>query len=199
MSTDAALSDDAAARPILVAPSLLSGDFARLAQVFANLLSNSAKYTEPGGRIEVTVRKSGAEAVMTVSDTGIGIPRESLDVVFDMFSQVQAHRQHAGGGLGIGLALVRRLAELHGGSVSAHSLGIGMGSTFTVRLPALADRAPLVMDLRPISQAQGIEIAGILGYSTLGNSPFTIDLRNGLLEFRGMAPPLQMVTRTFTK
>jgi PAS domain S-box-containing protein len=118
-------------------PLVVEGDFARLAQVFANLLSNSAKYTEPGGRIEVTVRRSGAEAVMTVSDTGIGIPRESLDVVFDMFSQVQAHKQHARGGLGIGLALVRSLVEMHGGSVEAQSDGPGRGSTFTVRLPLL--------------------------------------------------------------
>jgi PAS domain S-box-containing protein len=118
-------------------PLLVEGDFARLAQVFANLLSNSAKYTEPGGRIEVSVRKSGAEAVMTVSDTGIGIPHESLDVVFDMFSQVQAHKQHARGGLGIGLALVRSLVEMHRGSVEAQSAGPGRGSTFTVRLPLL--------------------------------------------------------------
>jgi two-component system, chemotaxis family, CheB/CheR fusion protein len=118
-------------------PLVVEGDFARLAQVFANLLSNSAKYTEPGGRIDVTVRKSGSDAVMTVSDTGIGIPRESLDVVFDMFSQVQAHKQHAGGGLGIGLALVRSLVEMHHGSVKAQSDGPSRGSAFTVRLPLL--------------------------------------------------------------
>ncbi|MGH8323157.1 MAG: PAS domain-containing hybrid sensor histidine kinase/response regulator, partial [Steroidobacteraceae bacterium] len=118
-------------------PLVVEGDFARLAQVFVNLLSNSAKYTEPGGRIEVMVRRSGADGVMTVRDTGIGIPRESLNVVFDMFSQVQAHKQHAGGGLGIGLALVRSLVEMHHGSVEAQSDGPDRGSLFTVRLPLL--------------------------------------------------------------
>jgi PAS domain S-box-containing protein len=115
----------------------IEGDFARLAQVFANLISNSAKYTEPGGRIEVALSRSGSEAIVSVRDSGIGIPQESMDIVFDMFSQVQAHKLHAGGGLGIGLALVRSLVEMHGGSVAAHSEGPGRGSTFTVRLPLL--------------------------------------------------------------
>ena len=119
------------------------GDFARLTQVFANLLSNSAKYTEPGGRIEVTLHRDGADAVVVVRDTGIGIPGESLDLVFDMFSQVQAHKEHAGGGLGIGLALVRSLVNMHYGQVEAHSEGPGRGSRFTVRLPLLPASAPL--------------------------------------------------------
>jgi len=116
-------------------PLVVLGDFARLTQVFANLLSNSAKYTEPGGRIEVTLRRDDADAVVTVKDTGIGIPVESLNLVFDMFSQVQSHKQHAGGGLGIGLALVRSLVEMHHGRVAAQSEGPGRGSLFTVRLP----------------------------------------------------------------
>jgi PAS domain S-box-containing protein len=111
------------------------GDFARLTQVFANLLSNSAKYTEPGGYIELTLHRDGTDAVATVKDTGIGIPPESLHAVFDMFSQVQAHKEHAGGGLGIGLALVRSLVEMHHGRVEAQSEGPGRGSVFTVRLP----------------------------------------------------------------
>jgi PAS domain S-box-containing protein len=127
-------------------PLVVLGDFARLTQVFANLLSNSAKYTEPGGRIEVTLRRDSSDAVVTVKDTGIGIPRESLNLVFDMFSQVQAHKEHAGGGLGIGLALVRSLVEMHHGKVEAQSEGPGRGSLFTVRLPlqlsGAAARAP---------------------------------------------------------
>jgi PAS domain S-box-containing protein len=124
-------------------PVLVEGDFARLAQVFANLISNSVKYTEPGGRINVTIRREGAQAVATVTDTGIGIPVESVDTVFDMFSQVEAHRLHAGGGLGIGLALVRSLVEMHSGTVEVQSEGPGTGSTFTVRLPLLRSLVPV--------------------------------------------------------
>ena len=125
-------------------PLVVVGDFARLTQVFANLLSNSAKYTEPGGSVEVTLCRSGTDAVVTVKDTGIGIPVESLNFVFDMFSQVQAHKEHAGGGLGIGLALVRSLVEMHQGRVEAQSEGPGKGSLFTVRLPLLQESAAVV-------------------------------------------------------
>jgi PAS domain S-box-containing protein len=134
-------------------PILVEGDFARLAQVFANLISNSVKYTEPGGRIDVTIRREDAQAVVTVTDTGIGIPVESVDTVFDMFSQVEAHRLHAGGGLGIGLALVRSLVEMHSGSVEVQSEGPGTGSTFTVRLP-------LLRSLVPVQQAGAQESGG---------------------------------------
>jgi PAS domain S-box-containing protein len=124
-------------------PVLVEGDFARLAQVFANLISNSVKYTEPGGHIDVSIRRDGSQAVVSVRDTGIGIPIESVDTVFDMFSQVEAHRLHAGGGLGIGLALVRSLVEMHSGTVSVQSEGPGTGSTFTVRLPLLRALVPV--------------------------------------------------------
>jgi CheY-like chemotaxis protein len=90
----------------------------------------------------VALRKSEDGAVITVRDTGIGIPPESLDLVFDMFSQVQAHKLYAGGGLGIGLALVRSLVEMHGGSVDVHSEGSGRGSTFTVWLPEMHGLSP---------------------------------------------------------
>jgi signal transduction histidine kinase len=112
------------------------GDADRLTQVFTNLLSNSAKYTEPGGKVTVTIGREGAWAVVRVRDNGIGIPPEDLHRVFDLFSQVRSHEARADGGLGIGLALVRSLVELHGGTVEAHSDGVGRGSTFTVRLPA---------------------------------------------------------------
>jgi len=125
-------------------PLVVVGDFARLTQVFANLLSNSAKYTEPGGSVEVTLCRNGSDAVVTVKDTGIGIPVESLNFVFDMFSQVQAHKEHAGGGLGIGLALVRSLVEMHQGRVEAQSEGPGKGSLFTVRLPLLQESAAVI-------------------------------------------------------
>lgn len=131
---------------------IVEGDFARLAQVFANLISNSAKYTEPGGRIQVSVTREDDEAVVTVRDTGIGIPPEALDQIFDMFSQVQTHKRHASGGLGLGLALVRSLVKMHGGTVQALSEGEGRGSTFCVRLPLL--QAPVVEE--PSSRREAV-------------------------------------------
>jgi CheY-like chemotaxis protein len=117
----------------------VDGDPVRLTQILTNLLSNCAKYTEPGGTISLTVERNGNDAVISVSDTGVGIPPDYLEDVFEMFSQVRVHQARSHGGLGIGLALVRRLAKMHGGSVSAYSGGIGTGSTFTVRLPAIPD------------------------------------------------------------
>lgn len=123
----------------------VDGDPVRLAQIFTNLLSNCTKFTERDGTISLTVERIGDDAVVSVSDTGIGIPPESLEDVFEMFSQAGVDQARSRGGLGIGLALVRRLTELHGGSVSAYSRGAGTGSTFTVRLPAVAN-APSVAD-----------------------------------------------------
>ncbi len=118
-------------------PLFLDADLTRLAQVFSNLLTNSAKYTPANGRIWLTAQGSGNDAVVTVRDDGIGIPAEALLGVFDLFSQVDRSIERATGGLGIGLALVKGLVEMHGGTVTAESEGPGKGSTFTVRLPAL--------------------------------------------------------------
>jgi PAS domain S-box-containing protein len=118
-------------------PLFLDADLTRLAQVFSNLLSNSAKYTRPGGHIWLTALRQGQDAVVAVRDDGIGIPAEAVPRLFDMFSQVDRSIERARGGLGIGLALVKGLVEMHGGRVSAESAGPGKGSTFTVRLPAL--------------------------------------------------------------
>ena len=116
-------------------PVYLDADLTRLAQVFGNLLTNSAKYTERGGHIWLTAERRGGEVVVSVRDTGIGIPAESLPRIFDMFSQVDRSIERSTGGLGIGLALVKGLVEMHGGTVTAESDGPGKGSTFTVRLP----------------------------------------------------------------
>jgi PAS domain S-box-containing protein len=118
-------------------PVFLDADLTRLAQVFSNLLGNSAKYTERGGRIWLRAERRGGEVVVSVRDTGVGIPADALPRIFDMFSQVDRSIERSTGGLGIGLALVKGLVEMHGGSVSAESEGQGTGSTFTVRLPAL--------------------------------------------------------------
>jgi signal transduction histidine kinase/ActR/RegA family two-component response regulator len=147
--------DDAveAARPLLeerrhalqrspAAGFVVSGDRVRLTQVFANLLANAAKYTDPGGRIAVSVVVDQHRVSVVVQDNGVGIPQEMLSRVFDMFTQVHSSQARSQGGLGIGLTLVRRLVELHGGRVSAYSRGVGQGSTFTVSLPQVAMTAP---------------------------------------------------------
>src|SRR5581483_10555847 len=116
-------------------PIYLEADPTRLSQVFANLLSNAAKYTEKGGRIWLTAERLGGEIMVSVRDTGIGIAAEHLPHIFEMFSQVAPALERSQGGLGIGLALVQGLVELHGGTIEARSAGPGKGSEFTVRLP----------------------------------------------------------------
>ena len=118
-------------------PVYVEGDSTRLTQVISNLLDNAAKYTDPGGRIWLTGEREGNEAVIRVKDSGIGIDADVLPRVFDMFTQAGMSLERAQGGLGVGLALVERLVQLHGGTVSAFSGGLGKGSQFTVRLPAL--------------------------------------------------------------
>ena len=119
-------------------PLILEGDPTRLAQVLGNLLTNAARYTEPGGRIHLRALRQGDEAVVQISDTGRGIPAEMLQRIFEPFTQVNPTIDRAGGGMGIGLSLVRRLVELHRGSIKASSPGPGQGSTFEVRLPLSA-------------------------------------------------------------
>ncbi len=114
---------------------LLNGDPVRLAQIFANLLNNAAKYTDEGGQIWFTARQEDDEVLVTVRDSGIGIPEDVLPKVFDMFMQVDRATDRSQGGLGIGLTLVRSLVQLHEGTVSAYSAGPGHGSEFGVRLP----------------------------------------------------------------
>jgi PAS domain S-box-containing protein len=127
----------------------VEGDAVRLSQVLANLLTNAAKYTPPGGRISIHARVENGAVVLRVIDNGTGIAPDVLPRIFEMFSQGRTEREHADGGLGIGLALVRGLLELHGGTVEARSDGPGRGSEFIVRVPAAA--APVSME--PIATA----------------------------------------------
>jgi len=137
-------------------PVHVEGDLTRLSQVFSNLLTNSAKYTEPGGRIWLTAELSGNEICVSVRDTGIGIPQQSLARIFDMFSQVDRSMERTTGGLGIGLALVKGLVEMHGGTIVASSAGNRCGSTFTVQLPALAE--PAAEAARPGDEPQSATV-----------------------------------------
>ena len=134
----------------------LEADATRLEQVVSNLLTNAARYTEPGGSISVRLKREEAGgvpwAVLSVSDTGRGLAPDMLDTVFDMFVQVSPSIDRSSGGLGIGLTLVKRLVGMHGGSVSAHSAGLGQGSEFVVRLP-LAAQAPRAVQAPRVVQA----------------------------------------------
>jgi PAS domain S-box-containing protein len=143
-------------------PMRLDADPVRLAQVVANLLNNAAKYTEPGGQIWLTARPNGGEAVISIRDTGMGIPPEMLARIFDMFMQVDRTVKRSQGGLGIGLTLSQSLVQLHGGTIEAKSEGLGKGSEFIVRLP-LGSAAPeaepppdaALPDAAPLSKATG--------------------------------------------
>lgn len=119
-------------------PVWIDGDLTRLAQVLTNLLINAAKYTPRGGRIVLFAGVDGNDAVMRVSDSGHGIAPSMQQQIFDLFGQVDGQREDAQAGLGIGLALVRQLLQMHGGDVECESLGVGHGSTFTARLPMIA-------------------------------------------------------------
>lgn len=128
-------SKHALATELCADPLVVRGDGVRLTQVFSNLLNNAAKYTAPGGKIRVALRKEGRQAVVEVWDNGTGIAPEMLKSIFEMFVQVSGTSKAAQGGLGIGLTLVKSLVELHGGSVEANSPGLGRGAMFCVRLP----------------------------------------------------------------
>jgi CheY-like chemotaxis protein len=132
----------------------VDGDAGRLAQVIGNLIANAAKFTDKGGRIWVSAQREGDEAVIRVRDNGIGIAPEHLSTLFDMFVQVDTTIERSRDGLGIGLTLVKRLVELHGGTVQVHSAGLGCGSEFTVRLAA----APAAVESREADRGAPVAV-----------------------------------------
>jgi CheY-like chemotaxis protein/two-component sensor histidine kinase len=138
-------------------PLRLEADPTRLEQVLANLLNNAAKYTDHGGDVWLSARRGGGELVLRVRDTGVGIAPDMLPRIFEPFVQADRVLHQSQGGLGIGLTLVRKLVEMHGGSVTAHSAGPGKGSEFVVRLPALSPKQPSTGDT---SAGQGGEPVG---------------------------------------
>jgi PAS domain S-box-containing protein len=142
-------------------PIVLNADLTRLAQVFGNLLTNSAKYTPPGGHIALAAKRQEEQVVVAVRDNGMGIPAEALPHIFDMFSQVDRTLERTTGGLGIGLALVKGLVDMHGGTVIAESSGPGQGTTFTVRLPlctTMPEEPPAGAPTRRASEVAGRKI-----------------------------------------
>jgi PAS domain S-box-containing protein len=133
-------------------PIYLHGDPVRLAQVFGNLLNNACKYTEPGGRVWLTAERQASDVLVKVKDTGVGILPEKLSSVFEMFSQVESSLEWSQGGLGIGLMLVKRLVEMHEGTVEARSEGLGRGSEFVVRLPVLSESGEAEPQPEPVPE-----------------------------------------------
>ena len=133
-------------------PITVFGDAVRLTQVFANLLTNAAKYTNPGGHIQVRVHHAHDQVTVSVRDDGIGIPPEQLASVFEMFTQVDRSDRMAQGGLGIGLTLVRSLITMHGGTVEARSDGLGRGSEFIVQLPVMRGQVTHPAEPAPVAR-----------------------------------------------
>jgi signal transduction histidine kinase/ActR/RegA family two-component response regulator len=131
-------------------PLRFRGDPARTAQILGNLLSNAVKYTERGGNIWLSAARDGADVVLRVRDSGVGIPKESLTGIFELFTQLNRTLDRSSGGLGIGLTVVRRLVEMHGGTVTAYSEGPDRGSEFVVRLPAIDASLPAGEAITPV-------------------------------------------------
>ncbi len=157
----------------------VDGDQVRLSQALSNLLNNAAKYTPPGGQIGLAVRTEGPRVVIQVTDNGVGIPQSMLAQVFQLFTQIEDHLESSQGGLGIGLALVRQLVEMHGGGVEAYSAGPGKGSRFTISLPMVS--AP------EFPEATDQEMVGVPSFKSLkvlvvDDNPIIADTLGMMLE-----------------
>lgn len=160
----------------------VNADSTRLEQVLTNLLNNAAKYTDPGGHISITLDAQAGEAVLRVRDTGIGIDPQMLPHIFDLFVQAERRLDRAQGGVGIGLTLVNRLVELHGGRVEAHSPGLGQGSEFTVWLPTTTERSESNSDPAQGGQTRPLPRRRVL---VVDDNPDAADSLALLLGFAG--------------
>jgi signal transduction histidine kinase/ActR/RegA family two-component response regulator len=156
-------------------------DPTRLSQVLANLLNNAAKYTPPGGRIELRASVLAAQLHVTITDNGIGIPPDMLEKIFDVFMQIERSMKQAQGGLGLGLTLVRRLVALHGGTVEASSAGVGQGSTFTLRLPLASVGAAA----KPNQNAAAVTLQQALRVLVVDDNEDAAECLAALLELQG--------------
>lgn len=164
-------------------PLTVNADADRLCQVFTNLLNNAAKYTERGGKIDVELTRQGSDCLVSVRDNGMGIPADQLPGIFELFTQVDKSVEQSRGGLGIGLALVRSIVELHGGSVEAHSEGAGMGSEFVVRLPLMI--SPAVVSNAPRQVEADWESSGRGRVLLVDDNPDATASMRLLLETKG--------------
>jgi signal transduction histidine kinase/AmiR/NasT family two-component response regulator len=162
----------------------LDGDLTRLAQVVSNLLNNAAKYTESGGHIWLTAERNDGHTVITVRDNGVGISAEMIPRVFDMFTQAKQSQDSSQSGLGVGLALVHRLVEMHGGTIKAHSDGPGRGSAFILRLPiAEAAQASPV----PRRESESVTPASLLNILVVDDNHDSAESMDVLLRIMGNA------------
>ncbi|RZL10057.1 MAG: response regulator [Rubrivivax sp.] len=169
-------------------PVMLHADPTRVTQMVLNLLNNAAKYTPQGGRIALTAEVRGGEAVVAVRDSGIGISADQLPGVFEMFSQVASALERADGGLGIGLALVKGLAALHGGRIEARSEGPGLGSEFTLSLPLVVEAEDSVggQEVMDMAMPEPIPTApGVLRIAVVDDNEDSADSLAMLLEMQG--------------
>jgi signal transduction histidine kinase/CheY-like chemotaxis protein len=161
---------------------LVDGDRLRLQQIAWNLLNNAVKFTPPGGRIEISLGSEGDSAVLVVSDTGQGIDPNFLPHVFEMFRQADGSNRRRHGGLGIGLALVRQLVQLHGGTISAESDGPNSGARFTVRLPLMREPAAQIL---PSSGTLDLNVLSQANFLVVDDSEDTIRMLQELLKIGG--------------
>jgi CheY-like chemotaxis protein len=166
---------------------LVSGDATRLSQVIWNLVSNAVKFTPPGGRIDISLRRVGSQAVLQVKDSGEGIDRDHLALIFERFRQTDSSISRRHGGLGLGLAIVRHLAELHGGTADAESEGLGRGSLFTVRLPLIAVHLPSASRSGERPAARSADAQPLRGIEVLAvdDSPDALTLLQTILRRNG--------------
>jgi signal transduction histidine kinase len=155
----------------------VEGDKTRLTQVIANILHNAAKFTDTGGRIVLKASRDGQHAVISVRDSGIGIDQDAVTKIFELFAQVHGMADATQGGLGIGLALARRLAEMHGGTVTAHSDGLGHGTEFVVRLPLFTAQASPSRDAAPIP-----DVLPVLAYRRILVADDNFDAADSMAE-----------------
>ncbi|HVE57362.1 MAG TPA: ATP-binding protein, partial [Pyrinomonadaceae bacterium] len=139
-------------------PIYIDADLTRIAQIFLNILNNAAKYSDAGGQISLTAKKEDGDAVISIKDSGLGIEPEMLSKIFEMFGQIETPEEQARGGLGIGLSVVKKLVEMHGGSIQAFSEGRGTGSEFIVRLPLAAEQSE-AMPASPTSETDILQTA----------------------------------------
>ena len=161
---------------------MVDGDLVRLEEVFNNLISNALKYSPIGAQVTVTARRAGGDAVVEVTDTGIGIAPEMLERVFDLFAQADTSLDRSQGGLGVGLTLVRSLVQLHRGTISARSAGLGHGSTFVVSLPLSAATLPSARNAPAVEPAEPARVARVL---LVEDNADLLEMTRDLLELSG--------------